>query len=197
LGVDPAGKGADSTAIAWRRGRVVIKVEKHRGLDTMQVCGLVAKIIREEKPEQVFLDSTGMGIGIADRLHEQGYNEVVGVNFAGKPIEIGTLDEAGRPAGGPLNRRAELYLGLRNALAGQLKIPDSDSLAADLTATGYSHDSSGRVQLEKKDDVKKRLGASPDEADAVALTFAIPIGAPPTRASNFNREIIYPKHAGY
>jgi hypothetical protein len=197
LGVDPAGKGADATAIAWRRGRVVIKVEKHRGLDTMQVCGLVAKIIREEKPEKVFLDATGMGIGIADRLQEQGYSEVVGVNFASKPVEPASFDEAGRPVNGCANRRAELYLGLRNALAGQLKIPDSDSLAADLTSTGYKYDSSGRMTLEAKDEVRKRLGASPDEADAVALTFAIPIGAPPSRAVNFNRTMEYKNYGGY
>jgi hypothetical protein len=198
LGVDPAGKGADSTAIAWRRGRVVEKVERHRGLDTMQVCGLIAKLIREEKPARVFIDSTGMGVGIVDRLQEQGYHEVVGVNFAGKPVEQGKLDETGKPAGGPANRRAELYSNLRNALAGRLKLPDSDSLHADLTATGYKYDSAGRLLMESKDDVKKRLGGSPDEADAVALTFALPLGSPPVSKGgkgNFHREIIYPKES--
>ena len=193
LGVDIARKGADSTCIAWRRGRVITKIEKYRDLDLMQVAGLVAKIIREEKPEKVFCDSTGLGVGVVDRLQEQGYSEVVAVNFSSKPVEV-SLDEMGRPAGGAANRRAELYLNLRNALAGQLKIPDTDALAGDLTATGFKYDSQGRVQLEDKDAVKKRLGASPDLGDAVALTFAIPIGAPPSRATNFNRTIIYPEN---
>jgi hypothetical protein len=193
LGVDIARKGKDSTCIAWRRGRVITKIEKYRDLDLMQVAGLVAKLIREEKPERVFCDSTGLGVGVTDRLHEQGYHEVVGVNFSGKPVEPSAQDEQGRPTGGAANRRAELYIGLKRALEGRLKIPDSDALAADLTSTGFKYDSSGRVTLESKDDVRKRLGASPDESDAVALTFAQPIGAPPSRASNFNRKIIYPE----
>lgn len=53
IGVDPAGSGADRTAIAFRRGRCVVKVQTHRGLDTMQVAGLVAKIIREDRPHKV------------------------------------------------------------------------------------------------------------------------------------------------
>jgi hypothetical protein len=130
LGVDPAGKGADSTCLAWRKGRTVLKVEKHRGLDTMQVCGLVARIITEEKPHKVFIDATGMGIGIVDRLHEQGYEEVVGVNFAGRPVEPPALDEIGRPSGGCANRRAELYLNLKTALEGRLQLPAATACTA-------------------------------------------------------------------
>jgi hypothetical protein len=196
IGVDPAGKGADSTCIAWRKGRCITKVEKHRGLDTMQVCGLVARIIREGKPHKVFVDSTGMGIGIVDRLHEQGYSEVVGVNFAGKPVEPPALDETGRPGGGPANRRAELYLNLKTALESRLQLPDSDSLHGDLTSVGYGYDSSGRLLLESKDEVRKRLGGSPDEADAVALCFAEPVGARAARGKDFWRQIEY-SGAGY
>jgi hypothetical protein len=151
----------------------------------------VARIIREDKPAKVFVDSTGMGIGIVDRLHEQGYDEVVGVNFAGKPVEPPTLDETGKPGGGPANRRAELYQNLKTALEARLQLPDSDSLHGDLTSVGYRYDSSGRLLLESKDDVRKRLGGSPDEADAVALTFAEPIGARGGRGKNFWREIEY------
>jgi hypothetical protein len=50
VGVDPAGSGADRTAIAWRRGRCVVKVQTYRGMDTMQIAGLIAKIMREEEP---------------------------------------------------------------------------------------------------------------------------------------------------
>src|ERR1700722_14030990 len=99
----------------------------------MQVAGLVAERIRELKPDRVFCDSTGLGVGVVDRLQEQGYNEVVAVNFSGKPVVPASPDETGRPSGGAVNRRAELYMNLKTALAGQLKIPDSDSLAADIT----------------------------------------------------------------
>jgi hypothetical protein len=170
---------------------VITKIEKRRGLSTMEVVGLVSKIIRDDKPEKVFLDATGMGIGIADRLQEKGYDEWVAVNFAGKPVEPGALDEAGRPAGGPANRRAELWDNMKNAFAGRLKIPDSDSLHSDLTSLGYRYDSSGRLLIESKEDLKTRGMPSPDEADAVALTFAQPIGAPAGKSKNFWWEIHY------
>ena len=88
IGVDPAGSGADRTSIAWRRGRRIEKVESRRGLDTMQVAGLVRKIIREDKPARVNIDVGGLGVGVYDRLIEQGESRRVmqAVNFGGKPV---------------------------------------------------------------------------------------------------------------
>jgi hypothetical protein len=67
VGVDPAGKGADRTSIAWRRGSCVEKIESRRGLDTMEVARLVAKIIRDDKPDKVNIDVGGLGVGVYDR----------------------------------------------------------------------------------------------------------------------------------
>ncbi len=53
-----------------------------------------------------------------------------------------------------------------------LRLPDSDTLHADLTCFTSRHDSTGRMVLESKDAIRRKLGRSPDEADAVALTFA-------------------------
>ena len=103
IGVDPAGMGADSTAIAWRQGHCIKKIEKRHGLDTMEVAGLVAKIIREDKPVKVNIDVGGLGVGVADRLEEQGYGETINrVNFGGKPVEPPPFNRpesllAGRP----------------------------------------------------------------------------------------------------
>ena len=105
IGVDPAGMGADRAAI------------------------VLARLIGEEKPLKVYIDVGGLGVGIYDRLVEQGFVEqgfdvASPVNFGGKPIEPATFDEAGRPAGGPANRRAELWLNLRRALEeGRYKLP--------------------------------------------------------------------------
>jgi hypothetical protein len=196
VGVDPAGKGADSTAIAWRRGHCITKIEKRHGLDTMEVAGLVAKIIREEKPAKVNIDVGGLGVGVYDRLIEQGYGDTVNaVNFGGKPIEPPPLDETGKPAGGPANRRAELWSNLKRALQGRFSIPDSDSLHADLTSVGYKHASDGKLLLEAKEDMKKRGMPSPDEGDAMALCFSEPDGSPIPRSAGFNRKIEYPDHA--
>lgn len=194
LGVDPAGRGADATAIAWRQGSAITKIEKRRGLSTMEVAGWVAQIIRDDKPIRVHIDVGGLGIGVYDRLIEQGYEVVNAVNFGGKPLE--PPPEAG---GGPLNRRAEMWGNVKKALeADTLCLPDSDPLMADLTSPGYKYDSAGRLILESKDDMKKRGMPSPDEADAVALCFSEPAGSPipKSAAINFNRKIEYAKGSG-
>src|SRR5262245_31448882 len=190
IGVDPAGMGADATAIAWRQGSAITKVEKRRGLDTMQTVGWVVSIINEDKPARVNIDVSGMGVGIYDRLREQRYDVVQAVNFGGKPVDPGVPDETGRFGGGPANRRAEIWLNLRSALEGRMSLPDTDSLQADLTSVGFKHDSVGRVLLESKQDMRRRGVPSPDEGDAVALCFADRWGPPP---SNFYGAIDFPK----
>ncbi len=188
LGVDPAGMGADRTSIAWRKGHAVLKVESRRNLTTMEIAGWVAKLIRQEDPAIVNVDVTGMGVGVYDRLREQGHSCVQAVNFAGKPVEPGPMGEDGKPGGGCANRRSEMWLNLKRALeAGRFSLPDSDSLQADLVSCGYKYDSSGKLLLESKQEMGKRGVGSPDEGDAVALCFAQPDGHP--RVANFNREL--------
>src|SRR5262249_18221568 len=110
--------GADRTSIAWRRGRVITKIESRRGLDTMEICGWVNRIIREDKTvAKVNVDVTGMGVGVYDRLMELGHRRslVNPVNFGGKPIEPPPLDETGKPGGGPANRRSGVWSNLKRA----------------------------------------------------------------------------------
>ena len=192
IGVDPAGKGPDRTSIAWRRGRCIEKIESRRSLDTMETTGWIARLIREDKPAKVNIDVGGLGVGIYDRLIEQGHSRSVvnAVNFGGKPVELPPLGEDGKPAGGPANRRAEMWGNLKKVLeAGRFKLPDSDSLQADLVGPGYKYSSDGRLVLESKDDMRKRGVPSPDEGDAVALCFSEPDGAPNVRSKNFNRDL--------
>jgi hypothetical protein len=186
--IGPAGKWADSTAIAWRQGHCIKKIEKRHGLDTMEVAGLVAKIIRDDKPAKVNIDVGGLGV--ADRLEEQGYGDVINcVNFGGKPVEPPPFDKTGKPAGGPANRRAEMWLSLKTALQGQLH--------ADLCSVGYKYMSDGKLLLEAKEDMKKRGMPSPDEGDAVALCFSEPNGSPFPRSNGFNRAIEYRDDLAY
>jgi hypothetical protein len=192
IGVDPAGMGADRTSIAWRQGHVITKIESRRGLDTMEVTGWVNRIIADEEPDRVNIDVGGLGIGVYDRLLEMGHRRSVvnPVNFGGKPIEPAPLDEMGKPAGGPANRRAEMWSNLKRTLeAGRFSLPDSDSLQADLVSVGYRYTSDGKLLLESKQDMRKRGVPSPDEADAVALCFSEPYGAPALRSSRFGRNL--------
>jgi hypothetical protein len=83
-----------------------------------------------------------------------------------------------------------MWSNMKKALeAGRFSLPNSDSLQADLVSCGYKYDSSGRLLLESKQDMRKRGVVSPDEADAVALCFADASGFP--RVANFNRKLVY------
>lgn len=193
--------GDDATAIAWRQGHCITKLEKRYHLTTMEIAGWIAKIVRTYKPAKVCLDVGGLGVGIYDRLVEEGHGEVVtAINFGSKPIEPPPLDDTGKPSGGPLNRRAEMWLNLKNALVeGRFSLPDLSEIQADLTSPGYKFDSSGRLVLESKIDMKKRGMPSPDLADAIALTFSEPDGSPIPRSTlvNFDRPIVYKTRGGW
>jgi len=192
--------GGDRTSIAFRKGRCITKVESRKGLDTMQVAGWIQKIIREDGPAKVNIDIGGLGVGVYDRLYETSSNRRIinAVNFGGKPLEPPPLDEKGNPAGGPANRRAEMWSNLKNALeAGRFCLPDRDSLQADLVSCGYKFTSEGKLLLESKQDMRKRGVPSPDEADAVALTFSEPDGSAFVRDKDFHRSLIEKYGGGY
>jgi hypothetical protein len=180
IGYDPAWKGADRHAMAWRCGRKVRKVESRAKLDTMEGAGWAKQVLDADKPDRMFIDVGGVGAGVYDRLVEMGYGDVVRpINFGSAPLEPPRLDERGKPLGGcPLNRRAEMWMKSKEWLedVGGADIPDSDSLHADACGPGYKYDSNTRLQLESKDDMRRRDVPSPDEWDAVALTFAEPVG---------------------
>ncbi len=192
IGFDPAWKGDDRHSMAFRRGRRVEKVESKSKLDTMQAAGWCKQIIDKDRPKRFFIDVGGVGAGVYDRLNEMGYGHIVRpINFGSSPFEPQPVDVDGRPNGGPANRRAEMWMKSKEWLedpAGA-NIPDSDSLQADACAPAYSYDSSSRLLLESKDHMRQRGVISPDEWDAVALTFAEPVGSD----AGFGRKIEYRK----
>ena len=117
----------------------------------------------------------GVGAGVYDIVVEYGMpyaKIIVPVNFGSSPFEPNPPD-----GGGAVNRRAEIWMKSRDWLedpAG-VQIPDEDSIQADACGPGYKWDSQTRLILEKKDDMRRRGVPSPDEWDAVALTFAEPV----------------------
>ncbi len=163
IGIDPARKGDDRTAIVRRKGRKAYGLETHYNIDTMELVGIIRRIIDKEHPKRVCIDSIGIGAGVVDRLHELGYDIVEGVNVARKASEPDKYK----------NLRAELWDAMREWLIQEMdvQIPDSDELQTDLTGLGYKYDSSDRLQIEGKDDAKKRGLLSPDTSDALMLTF--------------------------
>jgi len=176
IGVDPARFGADATVIAVRQGRDIVKIMRHRGDDTMTVVGHVIEAIDEFKPTLVVIDEGGLGAGIVDRLKEQRY-KIKGVNFGNKaknPIMYG-------------NMRAQMWGDMREWLK-TAAIPNDRFLKTDLISPMMKPDSRGTIFLESKKDMKSRGLASPDAADAIAVTFAFPVAhreyTEPTRRIN-------------
>ncbi len=169
IGCDPARYGDDRTSIIRRRGREAYGIQSYVKKSTMEVVGLLHRIIVDESPNKLFVDIGGLGAGVYDRLVELGYRDlVVGVNGGESPFDEKKY----------LNKRAEMWGLMREWLANYpCKIPDLDSLHADLTNIKYTYNSNSRLQLEKKEAMKKRGIRSPDEADSLALTFALPESA--------------------
>lgn len=163
IGVDVAISDFDKTAIIRRKGRVAYNLETFRNMNTMEIAGMLKHVIEREKPHRVYIDCIGVGAGVVDRLREQGYHFVVGVNVARSANQKDRYR----------NLRAELWDGIKDWLSQEMpvQLPDSDELHGDLCNLGYKYDSSGRLQIESKDDLKARGMDSPDTADALALTF--------------------------
>jgi hypothetical protein len=167
IGVDPARFGDDRTSIVRRRGRVAFNLESHSKKDTMEVAGMCARILRSEAVVRMFVDVGGLGAGVVDRLNELGFSDrVEGVNAGEKALEPDRYS----------NRRAEMWGQMAEWMkTTPCRIPDNDSLHADLIGPSYKFDSNSRLMIERKEDMKKRGLRSPDEADALALTFAAPV----------------------
>ena len=175
VGVDPARFGADATVIAIRQGRDVIGIKRYRGDDTMEVVGRVIDVIEEYKPALVVIDEGGLGAGVVDRLKEQRY-KVRGVNFGNKstkPMMYG-------------NKRAEMWGAMKDWLK-DASIPKDRYLKSDLIGPMMKPDSKGTIFLESKKDMKSRGLASPDAADAIAITFAFPVARREQRVDNTRR----------
>lgn len=168
LGVDVARYGDDKTVICVRQGRKVLEMRKFRELDTMEVASQVAFAIREFSPKVTFVDEVGIGAGVVDRLRQLGF-DIVGVNAGVKPYEEETY----------YNKRAEMWDRMRIWLKSGADIPHDTELRTALIGLeyGFTDAKTGELlRLERKQDMKKRGLDSPDEGDALAMTFAEEIG---------------------
>ncbi len=170
LGVD-VGAGGDRSVIYERRGNVVGRHWSSRHDDPMRLVGEVVSAIRETGARRVCIDVIGVGWGVKGRVEEVcqedpdlRHVEVVGVNVgaaSSEPKRFGNLKaeiwwEVGR--GHTMDETWDLR-GL------------DDQTVADLVAPKYRLDSRGRIFVESKDDVRERIGRSPDDADALLLAF--------------------------
>jgi len=187
LGVDPSRFGKDRFVIAWRRGRKVTKLERRDKVETTEAAQWIKGAIDRDKPAKVFIDAGGGGAQIYDIVCSFGetpdgrlYSDIMElVNFGGEPEEPyeSVFDDNGTETviPGPKNRRAEMWKRSNDWLKqpGGADIPDEGSIQSDACAPGYRHDlRTQHLVLESKEQMKARKVRSPDDWDAIALTFA-------------------------
>ena len=163
MAVDVARYGSDYTVIMTREGGLVRTVERINGQDTMGTVGKIIRAMREFKPDHLIVDGAGVGGGVVDRLREQhvDVNDFVGGANAQDVTQS-------------CNARSEGYWNLRCALErGDIALDANDeNLIGQLCDIKWSVDSKGRVQIEAKDQIKHRLGCSPDDADALSMLYS-------------------------
>ncbi len=163
LGVDVARQGDDATIIAPRQGIVAFRPKVLRIPNLVQVAGHVARAIDKFDPDGVFVDQTGgYGASVVDNLRDWGY-PVVGVEFAGKALNSQYK-----------NKRAEMAYEFAHWVKSGGALPTIPELKEEGTAITYFF-SKDQVQIEEKDQIKERIGRSPDYFDAYGLTFAFPV----------------------
>ena len=177
LGVDVARYGSDRSVIQKRQGLVAYEPKIFNDIDNMTLAGMVAQEVNDWQPDAVFIDS-GRGEGVIDRLRQLGYF-VTEVNFGGKPLSP-TYN----------NKRTEMWDNIRIWLDDGGALPNHTDLKTDLCVPLYKFDSGNRLQLESKDDIKKRGGRSPDLGDALALTFSYPVAAKKLGHFGFKEEAV-------
>jgi phage terminase large subunit len=166
LGVDVARFGDDRSVIFARQGMNARVMANNpvvmRTASTTDIAARVAMATTRWGSELTLIDDTGhWGHGVLDNMVAAGF-PAMGINFAGA-----ALDKRYR------NRRAEMWIAMADAIKAGAALPNIPDLVAELVTPTYTF-VNGVFQLEEKDQIKKRLGRSPDLADALALTYSVP-----------------------
>lgn len=174
FGVDCARFGDDHSTLAIRCGRDARKFpwKRWHHQDAMTLAGDIALEAQKWRPEGIFVDAGNIGAAVIDRLRQLGIENVYEVWFGGKGRDA---HWAANIRVKTANKRAEMWTSMRSWLETGA-IPDEEDLEIDLTGPeyGYAPDQVS-IQLEKKSDMKRRGLSSPDDGDALALTFAEPV----------------------
>lgn len=161
-GLDIADTGSDDSSLFIRQGPVVLIGEWWHGHELMATTGKA-----KSTGLHVNADSIGVGAGVCSRLRELEH-----------PVSSINVAEKARDSEHFLNKRAELYWGLRERFRdGDIDLSRVsqqiyDRLSGELTAIKFTYTSAGKIKIEAKADMKKRLGHSPDLADGLMLCFA-------------------------
>jgi hypothetical protein len=187
MGVDPARFGDDNTVIGFRRGRDAKSIPwvKANGWSTTETAAKVAELASKHNPSAIFVDGGGVGGGVVDQLKGMGY----------RVIEVQS-GESAQNKDKYQNRRAEMWDRMREWI-GTGCLPDMKGITDDLCNLEYGYTLTNQIKLERKDELKKRGFASPDMADALALTFAATVARTDLNTSRHNRRLGVAKNVDY
>jgi len=164
IGIDAAYQGKDSTAIAVRQGRNIVEIVKMQRADAATVTGKLIQLHRRYSAKRIFID-IAYGVSIYDMGREAGL-PIEPVNFASSPIYTNEV----------VNRRAEMYKHFNEWLNDQpCSICSEPGLEEELLSIGFLYNAKGKLLMQPKDEIRKKLGRSPDMVDACVLTTASPV----------------------
>jgi hypothetical protein len=176
IGVDVARFGANESVIWFRKGRDARSIPpvRLRGASTVEVANRIMEVYSRYRIDGIFIDGGGVGGGVVDNCRAL-HLFVFDVQFGGKAEGMGW--STGNPGERFANKRAEMWGMMRAWLKGGA-IPNDPDLKAQLVGPTYTYTlQKNEIQLERKEDMMRRGLDSPDLADALALTFALPVAA--------------------
>ena len=163
-GLDVARYGENVCVLVVRRGDVIEHIESWHHTNLMETSGIAMKAIKDWDLKSLVVDASGIGAGVADRLQEL-QAPVLAYNGGHRAFTPASFT----------NRRSELWWTLRTRFEKKrLWLPDNcNQLERELIAPEYILQSSGRIKVETKEDLLKRIEKSPDYADACTMAFAM------------------------
>jgi len=161
MGVDVARYGDDSTVIAQKRGMQLKLLRQIKHKSTTEVAAEVAYLSRQGDYGGIVVDTIGVGAGVYDQLKPIIKGRLIDGNVGFSPDDKETY----------LNKRAEMYFKLSDAIKRGASLPADDELIEELLSIEYQFTESGKIKIKPKDQIKEDLGRSPDKADAFALLY--------------------------
>lgn len=160
IGVDVARFGTDETVIFCRQGLMAFRPVIMRSATGPQIGSKIMNIMTKFPAERIFVDDTGgYGSSVVDYL---GMNDIPCT-----PVNFGSKSDTARY----FNKRGEMWFRLADWVKKGGRMPKDPILSKELLAATYTF-KKGKLALEEKEMMRKRLGHSTDRADALCLTFS-------------------------
>lgn len=164
IGVDVARFGDDETVFFPRQHKIAFPPMRIRNQDTIFVASHLSRVAAEKKAASMQIDISGSA-GVYDVVRNFGHTEAQGVQFGGRAHQDKKF----------ANMRAEMYWNMTEDIKAGLALPPVPEMVKGLSTMTYAFDRQSRIQIEDKQQIKDRIGRSPDLEDALACTYAYPV----------------------